>query len=276
MSSTKVNHYAVLFLAILLVFSCSVVLVGDDLDGDQILEKTGDNTFTAGGKKDLVINLSLTVHTTEGRVKNYKFKLFTKDTTESTALLLSYLQPRDVKGTLLLSKQEEGKDSRIWNYLPALSITKEVKASGNNEQKFANSNLTKEEISKGLSLSEDYNAQVIEEQTINIDGEELPSYVLSLKPSSEDTNWRSIKAWVQKEEFVTLKALFYNEKEKAERVLQVSDLRKDRVGYLGHKIVVKNRLNSSKTEIEILNRQEKQLPADYFNPEKLDELELEN
>jgi len=252
----------------------------DQLTGDQILKRVEEQSITGGGPGSVVAEVGFDIVTSEGEEKSYKFKIFVKREEEQPEKqLIVYLEPELVSGTMMLSIKPEGKDAQIWMYMPALGQVKELITEETKEQYFAGSNLTREEVGEGFKLKDDYNAEIIGEETVKVGEEEvgMPSYVLELTPKEgADVDWQSIKMWVHKEEFVMLRAEFTNKDGELQRVIEGDDFSEDDVGFISHKAVVKDVLDSSSTTITLASREKREIPNEYFDPENLPNLDVES
>jgi outer membrane lipoprotein-sorting protein len=252
----------------------------DQLTGDQILERVEEQSITGGGPGSVVAEAQFDIVTSEGEEQSYKFKIFVKrEEGQPEKQLIVYLEPELVRGTMMLSIKPKGEEARIWMYMPALGQVKELVTEQEKGAKFAGSNLTQEEVGEGFKLKDDYNAEIIGQEVVKVGAGavEMPAYILNLAPKEgADVDWQSIKMWVHKEKFVILRAEFTNKDGELERVLEGDDYYEDEVGFISHKVVVKNVLDNSSTTITLASREKREIPNEYFDPQNLPNLDIES
>ncbi|MCU7845685.1 MAG: outer membrane lipoprotein-sorting protein [Candidatus Thiodiazotropha sp. (ex Monitilora ramsayi)] len=119
--------------------------------------------------------------------------------------LVVFDQPRDVKGTALLSFSHKTGDDDQWLYLPALKRVKRI-ASRNKSGPFMGSEFAYEDISS--QEVEKYTYKFIEEN----DFEGIPTYLLERYPVDSNSGYTRQQVWVDKEQYIPLKIDYYDRK----------------------------------------------------------------
>lgn len=235
----------------------SVIAYAVELTGEEVLERIkGKAAVTRSG--EATVNL-ITINK-KGEQKEYKIKIYRKVTDKMEKQLIEYLEPADVEGTKFLSIAEEGKEDLMYLYLPFLGRERRI-AAQEKSKKFMGTDFTYEEIGSSEGYREDYTAQRLKDDNF----QDYPCYLLKLSPKEKkDVRYSYLKMWVWKEEYFPLKIEFYRSDEKLEKVLTEYDLRKEKEDYIPYKIVMADKINSTRTIIEILETKEEEVSDDYF------------
>ncbi|MBW9268396.1 MAG: outer membrane lipoprotein-sorting protein [Candidatus Thiodiazotropha sp. (ex. Lucinisca nassula)] len=119
--------------------------------------------------------------------------------------LVVFDEPRDVKGTALLSFSHKVGDDDQWLYLPALKRVKRI-ASRNKSGPFMGSEFAYEDISS--QEVEKYTYKFIEES--EYDG--IVSYLLERYPVDPNSGYTRQQMWVDKERYIPIKIDYYDRK----------------------------------------------------------------
>ncbi|MBW9263517.1 MAG: outer membrane lipoprotein-sorting protein [Candidatus Thiodiazotropha sp. (ex. Lucinisca nassula)] len=119
--------------------------------------------------------------------------------------LVVFDEPRDVKGTALLSFSHKVGDDDQWLYLPALKRVKRI-ASRNKSGPFMGSEFAYEDISS--QEVEKYTYKFIEES--EYDG--IASYLLERYPVDPNSGYTRQQMWVDKERYIPIKIDYYDRK----------------------------------------------------------------
>jgi len=258
---------------LVLVASSSLGLLAQGLTADEILARVEEKGFMGGGVGNTITTVKFDI-TSEGETSGYTFRVYSRRGIEGEPdkTLIVYLAPDLVAGTMFLTWTPAEGDARMWLYLPALDLVKELITPESRQQEFvAGSGITREELAEGFKYREDYAPALIGEEAVG----GLDCYVLLLTPrEGRAAEWGSIKLWVEAEHFVIVKSEFYGGDGGLAKTMVAEDLYEDGVGYIPHKIVLTDLAAGSSSTITILERKQEEIPADYFDPEKLPSLEL--
>ncbi|WP_456371853.1 outer membrane lipoprotein-sorting protein, partial [Thiolapillus sp.] len=119
--------------------------------------------------------------------------------------LIVFDQPRDVKGTALLTFSHKVKDDDQWLYLPALKRVKRI-ASRNKSGPFMGSEFAFEDLAS--QEVEKYTYKFIRDD--ELDG--TPVFVMERYPVSKYSGYTRQLAWIDKARYIPLKIEFYDRK----------------------------------------------------------------
>jgi len=187
-------------------------------------------------------------------------------------MLIYQLEPEDYnKGSMWLIVEQEDDDSRLWMYLPALGIAKELVTEEQRGGSFAGSSISLEDIG-GDYQREDYDAVLIGEEVVAVGNEDRTAYVLesTAKPDTDQDIVRTV-LWVEKESFVMLKMEAYNDLGNLERTLKVLKLGEFEGHLVAEVMFDRNELEQKETTITFLERRRPagEIPDEVFDPETL-------
>ena len=125
---------------------------------------------------------------------------------EGDKTLITFDQPRDVKGTTFLSYTKKVGPDDQWLYLPALARVKRI--SSNNKSgpfvgsEFAYEDLTSQEVEK-------YTYQYLRDE----ESEGMPSFVIERYPVDPKSGYTRQVVWMDQAEYRVLKIDFYDRKD---------------------------------------------------------------
>jgi len=170
--------------------------------------------------------------------------------------LMYYKEPEDVAGTIFLAVTPEEGDSRMWLYLPALGAVKELVAE-EQEQSFAGSTFSYKDIGSQSSTQDDYDAELVGEEAVTVDGESYDCYVLTLtaKPDA-DVDYPTQKLWVSKDFWTSLKGESYDEDGRLAITMEVVRLGEFEGNVIPDEMFSKNVIDGNSTRIIFLERKE--------------------
>jgi len=119
--------------------------------------------------------------------------------------LIVFDEPRDVKGTALLTFSHKTKDDDQWLYLPALKRVKRI-ASRNKSGPFMGSEFAYEDLAS--QEIEKYTYKYIRDD--ELDG--TPVFVIERYPVSKYSGYKRQVVWIDKARYIPLKIEFYDRK----------------------------------------------------------------
>jgi len=230
-------------LVLMVVFFFGVSGIGAELSAQEILARVGMGILTGEGQLSSIIEM--TVKGPDQPEEVLKFKAYRRKVEEEpNKLLLLYLEPKSMSGTILLAVGD-----RLWLYLSAFDSVKEFVTQEQRSMSFAGSNMSYEEIAGGIGYySKRYQAERTGKDTMD----ELPVYRLKLTPKEGmELEWPLIKVWVHRENFMAIKAEYYREGRLA-RVYKAGDFYEESGDFIPHRLKVENKLTGSKTEVVVL------------------------
>ncbi len=134
-----------------------------------------------------------------------------------------FMSPADIKGTVSLLVEHADKDDDIWIYLPALKKVRRMVAS-NKKDSFVGTDFSYGDVI-GHKVSE-WNHQLLSDEVV--DGN--PCYVIESLPKTDDiksgSGYSKRKGWVRKDNFMSVKAEFWDESGQLLKTNTFTDIRK--------------------------------------------------
>ena len=268
MKNKKLLLVALLALALL----CgAVTVVGEELNGNEILTCVDQEAqFLSEGS--MITTLQFENEYSDGTTSANRFASLSKQVEGGAKYSLIYfVEPEDVEGTIFLSVQPDpDEDSRMWLYLPALGMVKELVAE-QQEQSFAGSTFSYQDVGS-RDMEDKYDAELIGEETLVVGDESRLVYVLALtaKPDT-DTDYPTAKMWVDKEGFFMLRTENYNAEGNLERMMEVTKLGEFEGKVTADQMIASNVLDGSSTTITFFERvrPEEELSDSVFDSENL-------
>ena len=119
-----------------------------------------------------------------------------------------FLEPADVKGTVSLLNEHSDKDDDIWIYLPSIKKVRRL-VSSNKKDSFVGTDFSYGDVI-GHKVNE-WTHKIIKEE--DVDGK--PTYVIESLPRDAaiktSSGYSKRVNWIQKDNFVTLKGMMYDE-----------------------------------------------------------------
>jgi outer membrane lipoprotein-sorting protein len=249
-----------------------------DLSGNEILDQMGKKGSLFEEKGDVIFVTRFDLVYTDGTEGSNQFKILSKQGAEGTQdpdrMLIYYLEPEDIAGTIFLSVVPPEEDSRMWLYLPALGVVKELVSESEKEQSFAGTSLSYEQIGGGFEFSDDYDAKRLSDETITVPIEGVEEdrlvYVLEVVARPEaDVDFPTGKMWVDKEELLPLRTEFLNDAGELEELMEILALGYFEEDLIPEQIQTQNLLDGSATTISVLERQREELPDTLFMSENI-------
>lgn len=161
--------------------------------------------------------------------------------------LIDLKEPAAMAGTRFLIHAKRGERNEQWAYFPDLDLTREI-AGRNQDDPFLGSDITYADLAGGAHLDDLLHTVVGEEV---VDGH--PAYVLEGVPR-HDIAYGKLKGWVRKDDFVNVKAAFYDRDGKLIKQAFLSDFREVDDGALfAHRIEVRSATSDRRTVLDFTN-----------------------
>ena len=219
MSKSKTMFMAVL--GGLMVIGAAFAALG--ITAEEILDEM-ENLFSVDPEDAQGVLATMTIHndygggvTSENTL--HLLELTTFDVTQSedadeVSHVLMYFSGGDEDGSIFLMEtpEDEELDSRMWLYLPALGLTKELVSDEDQSGSFAGSSMSYGDLGNTGNLRADYGATILREELIDVDGTSHDVWVLELiaKPGA-DADYARVLLWVEKADYLTLRMESYND-----------------------------------------------------------------
>ena len=184
----------------IIVFFISGTLIGQELTGEQIINKVNDlmNQETIYSKSNM------TIVTTSGATRTFEYESWSKDQGEKN--LIRYLAPIRVKGqaTLMLNHADD-----IWMFFPRTQRVRKL-ATHAKKQKMEGSDFSYEDMGSGDAFIKDFTAKRLKDEKM----EGYACYKLELiRNKDSDLSYSRLIMWVIKENFVPIVINYYDEKD---------------------------------------------------------------
>jgi len=261
---------SVVLLTLALLWSV-VAVMGEELSGNEILTRVDQEAqFTREGS--MITTLQFENEYSDGTTSANRFASLSKQMEGGGEYSLIYfVEPEDVVGTIFLSvKPGPDEDSRMWLYLPALGMSKELVAE-QQEQSFAGSTFSYQDVGS-RDMEDEYDAELIGEATLVVGEESRLVYVLALtaRPGAE-VDYPTTKMWIDKEGFLMLRTENYNAAGNLEWMMEVTKLGEFEGKVTADQMIANNVLDESSTTITFLERlrPEEELSDSVFDAENL-------
>jgi len=259
------------FLALVFVFALvSGAIAAEDLSGNEIL-KNVDNKSQSVTQGEMISIINFHNVNADGTESSYRFgALARKKSGEPNRTLIYYLKPQYVRGSIFLSKDTEEGETKMWLYLSALGQAKELSAS-KKESSFAGSTISFEEIGS-WSMSEEYNAEIAEETTVQVGDQTVPAYKLNLTAKEgADPQYPKQSIWVGKGNWVLLHSENYNSQGELVKEMEVKQLTTFEGNTVTKELVTTAVDSGASTTVTYVKRErpEQDIPNSVFEAENL-------
>lgn len=130
--------------------------------------------------------------------------------------LIVFDQPRDVKGTALLSYSHKTGSDDQWLYLPALKRVKRI-ASRNKSGPFMGSEFAYEDLSS--QEIEKYTYKYLNEEVLN----GTPAFLIERDPVDPNSGYSYQRVWYDQQRYIPLRIEFYDRKRSLLKTLEFRD-----------------------------------------------------
>ena len=165
-----------------------------NLSAKDIVKKADDNMRGKTSKADITIKI---IRPTWSREMN--MKAWSKGDDYSMILVTS---PAKEKGTVFLKRVKE-----VWNWIPSIERTIKLPPSMMS-QSWMGTDFTNDDLVKEASSVSDYDHQLLVKETIS--NRDCYKIKMIPKPSAAIV-WEKVIVWIDTEDFLQLKAEFYDE-----------------------------------------------------------------
>jgi len=266
------------------------IALAEGLTGDEILAQMKEVFSGSGNFGEEGILLRMSAHTEEanGVITESQFGVFGKmvidsgksEESDEVLYILLYFLGGDEEGSILLtvSPEDPSEKARIWLYLPALEMTKELISEEEQEMNFAGTTMSYGDIAGSIDLANNYTAKIASEGTIDIAETEHAVWVLDLTKradTKDDVDYPTMTLWVDKEEYITLRMRGFNEQGDLEMEMEILALGEFEGELTVEKFVKRDYLEgkTTTTTLQDWRRPDGGLPLSIFDPETLAEFD---
>ena len=228
----------VLILTALCLGLFAAPLLAAELTAEEIVEKANRASYYAG--KDGKADITMTITAPDGSTRSREFTMLRlTDQGEDQKFYVYFKAPADVRKMAFLVWKNVGKDDDRWLWLPALNLKKRI-APGDKRTSFVGSDFFYEDVS-GRGTDEDKH-QLLEELDT--------AYVLRSEPKdAEGVEFAWYQVWIDKQNFLPLKAIYYDGQGQAYR--QVEALKVETID--GHPTVIEAKASDLRAGTSTVN-----------------------
>ena len=145
-----------------------------------------------------------------------------------------------MEGTQFLVVAARGERNRQWAYFPDLDLVRQI-AGRDQDDSFLGSDVTYSDLAGGAHLDDLVHRLIGEE---DVDG--VPCYVMEGVPRHEIV-YGMHRGWVRKDNFVTIRAVFFDRDGERMKEARMSDVREVHGVPLAHRIEVESFVDRSRT-----------------------------
>ena len=198
---------------IFLVLLASTTFAAAPLTADQVAQLTYDRYIG----DDMQMRGTMELISKNGHIRSREFSSFRKDSNARRKQLIRFTAPADIDGTSFLTLETDNNSNTEQHlYLPALKRTRRIVASQKGRS-FVNSDFTYEDMQR----------HSVEAWSYQLEGEETifghACYILISFPKPEtDTQYSKLVSWIEKNSFIPLKIIFFENKEQQAKSYSVN------------------------------------------------------
>lgn len=260
--------YLISVVITLTIWSTSLSAQNNEEKGLEIIKKSIalDNGFI-----DSTVEGQMVLKDKSGNESVRKFKnlIFEElDDTLGDKSIIVFTEPRDVKGTSLLTHAKiEPQDDDQWLYLPALKRVKRI-SSSNRTGKFVSSEFSYEDLS--TDEPEDYTFRWIEDGPC-LTETSLTCHLIEATPKNKKSGYSKRLIYVDTDEFLYQSVKFYNRRGDLEKELHFKGYQKYLDKFWRADILEMTNLQTGKSTVIAWENYQFQtnLSLNDFKPEKL-------
>jgi len=231
----------ILSLLFLLIFSASIASLGQELTGEEIVNKVNKlmNQDTVQAK------VKMTIITTSGEERVFIYDSYSKNKGEKN--LMRYIEPKRANGQAILMLNYA---NDIWIYFPRTKRIRKL-ATNSKSQKMEGSDFSYEDTGASDAFIENFSSK-------NLGSEKKEGYdcykIEMLKREGIESGYSRLIMWVIKDSFIPI-AIDYYDVENPELLLKTLiqyDIKEIDGIPTATKMVMYNKLEDSQTSIEML------------------------
>ena len=192
---------------------------------------------------------TLQIYDHRGNVRERQIAVATKKFGDVYKTIIRFLAPADVRGTGMLIHDYDDKGDDMWVYMPSLRRTRRI-VSSEKGRSFMGSEFTNADMS--TPSIDDFDYKLLGEQTVN----GISCWLVESNPKTpeiaEENGFSKQVAYIAKDNFLTHKVEYYNHYDELEKIMTISDYRKQSNGsYFAFKREMANVQNGRKSEYSI-------------------------
>lgn len=195
--------------------------------------------------RDASLEMEMTLVNKKGIERQRRLVIVRKDFAGCDKLLLKFTYPHDIEGTAFLVWEHKDDDNERFLYLPEIGRVRRI-ASREKDENFAGTDFSYEDIS-GRRLA-DYTYKIVRE-SYTYNGHEC--YVLGSYAREKNPRFPKIISLVRRDNFVPIKAGYYNSNGKLEKNYEVRSLKQVDGVWTPLEMVMENTVTGHTTTIVV-------------------------
>jgi len=175
----------------------------DGLTAQQIIDTSTSRENVGFSQGSARVKLVIRNKRGQERIRTIESKSIDVDGLRWT--LATFVEPADVAGTKLLSKEvKEGPDLQ-YLYLPALKEKRRIAGSAKNES-FMGTDFTYNDLEQS-AVEESTYVRLADEEHSGLD-----CFRIDATPEDKDSDYSKLSLWIEKEDYIPIKIYFYDKK----------------------------------------------------------------
>lgn len=205
-----------------IVFCCAATLAAAEMTGRQVIEKQEERQkVDSEYGEELMLIKDLKAKSQEKR----QARRYGKDSAEGLSKsLFAFLSPADIKGTAVLTWEQEAKDDQ-WLYMPANKKMQRI-ASGSKKNYFMGTDFTYEDM-EGEDI-DNFNYEILKTETLSVDKKKWTCWVIEAVPANRqkqrESSYSKRIMWIDQKNYVTLKIEFFDRRKRLMKTQTVYEL----------------------------------------------------
>ena len=222
---------------------CAMHLYAQATTGLDIMKKN-ENQLNV---KDEQVELTMILVNNKGRERTRTVKQYIAwDEQDNRSAIVQFLSPADVKGTGLLSVENEDREDDQWLYLPALRKTRRISASSQTDN-FIGSDFTFEDLRQ--EEVDQYHYTLLGDTVID----EMNCFHIEAVPNndakSKETGYSKREIYISKDNFIVTLIKFYNKEGEMSKIFKASEIKQveGTAKYRPYHMVMENLKTNNKT-----------------------------
>lgn len=213
-----------LFISIFLFLGCNLNAYSAGINITDDATETGLNIAVTmddmdSGFENYAVDMEMVLRNKNGKENRRLLKTTVlEQNSDGDWSRLLFINPRDIKGTSLLTYNHAHKNNDQWLYLPALKRVKRI-SSGNTSGAFVGSEFAYEDIT--AQMIEKYNYRYIRKENLN----GIDCYVVERYPVNKKSGYSKQVVWIDEKKMVQIKVDYYDRKGSHLKTLTTNGLR---------------------------------------------------
>ena len=252
------------------------------ITGDEVLDRMRD-AFSFGDDGDgILLSIDIENEYANGTVTSYRLAVVADAATVETegqdpyeiTQVLMYFLGGDDEGMIFLLHLPELREiaSQMWLYIAAFDLTKELITDRDQAGRFAGSTFTYGDIAGARELRDEYHAELLREEVMNVGSEERAVWVIQLTPrETDDAEYARVVLWVDQEAEQFLRLEGYDAERQLVKEILVTELGTFEQRRVAETMIGRDTLTGDVSTLRMydMRRPEMPLPIELFQPESL-------